>query len=166
MAAGPGVQVVGLDRLLRKLKPAQLVGPVAGLINRLATFVQGEGRRGAKPHPGDRGELARSIRTDPASARASLNSLSAKVAPHKSYAWPVEKGRRPKGRMPPSDVIGDWLRRHGSDPKLGFVVARAIGRRGTKGLHYMENALKAGRSKVGEYSRGAVREIEAAWRGR
>lgn len=166
MVSGPAVEIRGQRRIMRKLAPQYLLGgPVADLVNRLATWVQREARKGAKPHPGDRGELARSIRTDLASTREPLGSMSAKVAPRKSYAWPVEKGRLP-GRMPPSDVIADWLRRHGSDPRLGFVVARAIGRRGTKGLHYMENALKAGRSKAREFAPAAARAIGQRWRAR
>jgi hypothetical protein len=38
--------------------------------------------------------------------------------------------RRPGTRMPPLQVIREWLLRRGSDPRLAFVVARAIAARG------------------------------------
>lgn len=38
--------------------------------------------------------------------------------------------RRPGKRMPPLQVIREWLVRRGSDPKLAFPVARAIAARG------------------------------------
>jgi len=66
------------------------------------------------------------------------------------YAWPVERGRRP-GKMPPLGPIAYWLYRKGivTDRKeirsAAFLVARAIGKRGTKGAgmfwHGFQNAL-------------------------
>lgn len=47
----------------------------------------------------------------------------------------VEHGRGP-GRMPPIAPIELWVRRKlGGDRRVAFLVARAIGRRGTKGQH-------------------------------
>lgn len=53
------------------------------------------------------------------------------------YGWPVERGRRP-GKMPPVDAIKLWARRklglQGKElDQVAFLIARAIGRRGTKG---------------------------------
>lgn len=62
------------------------------------------------------------------------------------YGWPVERGRRP-GKMPPVDAIKLWARR-----KLGlsgdeleqaaFLIARAIGRRGTDGAAMVYQAFQ------------------------
>ena len=53
------------------------------------------------------------------------------------YAWPVERGRQP-GRMPPVDAIELWvIRKLGIQPPeahgVAYLIARTIGRRGTKG---------------------------------
>jgi len=62
-----------------------------------------------------------------------------------TYGWPVERGRRP-GQMPPVDAIKLWARR-----KLGlsgdeleqaaYLIARAIGRRGTDGAAMVYQAF-------------------------
>jgi len=48
-------------------------------------------------------------------------------APHHVF---VEMGRRAGARMPPVAVIAAWCGRKLGDSTLGFIVARAIGRRG------------------------------------
>lgn len=59
---------------------------------------------------------------------------------NKSYAMPVEFGRRPGQTPPPYRALLDWvgLRFGISDPKqqrnLAFVIARAIGKRGTRSM--------------------------------
>lgn len=64
------------------------------------------------------------------------------------YALPVEKGRKP-GRQPPTTPIEIWVRRKLgiSDPQearsVAFVIARAIGRRGTKAVKMVEEGLNA-----------------------
>lgn len=56
------------------------------------------------------------------------------TAEHSLFVEGSEKthpySRRPNRKMPPLQVIRDWLARRGADPKLAFVVARAIARRG------------------------------------
>ncbi len=65
-----------------------------------------------------------------------------------TYAAPVEFGRLP-GKMPPVDAIEYWVRR-----KLGitgdrearsaaYVIARAIGRKGTKPAYMVRDGLQA-----------------------
>lgn len=58
------------------------------------------------------------------------------------YALPVETGRRP-GKMPPVEAIQLWVTRklglQGNEAKsAAFLIARAIGRRGTQGAHMLE----------------------------
>jgi len=63
------------------------------------------------------------------------------------YGAPVEHGRKP-GKMPSIDAIQYWVERKGiandgEDPRqVAFLIARAIGRRGTKGAHMFEEGLK------------------------
>lgn len=65
------------------------------------------------------------------------------------YAWPVERGRRP-GKPPPPGPIAYWLYRKGivTDRKkirsAAYLVARAIGRRGTKGAGMFWKGFEAG----------------------
>ena len=55
-------------------------------------------------------------------------NLTGRVGPSARYGYFVEYGRRP-GKPPPVGAVAGWARRHGANP---FLVARAIGRHGTK----------------------------------
>lgn len=69
------------------------------------------------------------------------------------YAAAVEYGRKP-GKMPPVDAIELWVRRklQISDDKrarsVAFVIARAIGRRGTVGRYMAQLGLSAAQPYV------------------
>jgi hypothetical protein len=82
---------------------------------------------------------ATEVRSIPAGVRGELGSPL-------NYALPVEKGRR-AGRMPPIDPIHLWVVRKGIAPpetarQVAFLIARAIGRRGTKGAKMLEKGVK------------------------
>ena len=61
-------------------------------------------------------------------------------------------GRRP-GKMPPVNVIADWVRRRNITPyalkngklpttgQLAFAIAKKIGRDGTTGIHFLEKSI-------------------------
>lgn len=75
----------------------------------------------------------------------------------------VEDGRRP-GRMPPPLAIA---RRLGIPVGQAFVVARAIGRRGTKGLHPVARA-RSGMDSATDRTAGSIgddwkHEMETGW---
>lgn len=61
------------------------------------------------------------------------------------YAVYVHEGTGPAvGRpafMPPVSIIQEWAQRHGIDPSLGFVIARAIGQRGLEPKKFLEKPL-------------------------
>jgi hypothetical protein len=62
-----------------------------------------------------------------------------------SYALPVETGRS-AGKMPPVDAIKQWVIRKGiangrEADSAAFLIARAIGRRGTKGAKMFEQGF-------------------------
>lgn len=64
-----------------------------------------------------------------------------------SYAWPVETGRA-AGKMPPVDAIKQWVIRKGiargrEADSAAFLIARAIGRRGTKGAQMFDKGFTA-----------------------
>ena len=86
------------------------------------------------------------------------------------YGEPVERGRKP-GRMPPVDNIEMWVQRKlgqtGSEARsTAFLIARAIGRRGTKGAFMFRDGFEAGRPAVEKLWRNvasrAADKIEAA----
>jgi hypothetical protein len=82
--------------------------------------------------------------------RARRHKLGAEVyntAPHAAY---VEEGRKPGARMPPPDVIAKWSKRvkiklgrgkaRISRESLGFLIARAIAKRGIKAKNVRKRA--------------------------
>jgi hypothetical protein len=86
------------------------------------------------------------------------------------YAPIVERGRRP-GKMPPVDTIEYWVRRKGiaggeEARGVAFVIARAIGARGTKGAAMFWKGFEAAEPHVLNLWRGLPGEIvEALARG-
>lgn len=86
-----------------------------------------------KEVPVDTAQTQNSIRIERNAGR-----LGYKVKAHAKYAWYVHEGRKP-GKMPPIDAVESWAKRKGIDP---FLVARAIGRKGTKGKKFMDIAYR------------------------
>ena len=58
-----------------------------------------------------------------------------------TYAKYVEYGRR-AGKMPPRSAIEKWAFAHGFTSQTVFLLQRAIGRRGTKGVHMFRNTAE------------------------
>lgn len=86
-----------------------------------------------------RGSLTQDIRGEPV-------NLTGNVFTDVIYGWPTEEGRKP-GKMPPVDAIEYWVRRKlgvtsGESRQVAFMIARAIGRRGTKGVKMFERGLE------------------------
>ena len=102
-------------------------------------------------------------------------NLRGTLAPSVAHGYYVEHGRKP-GRFPPRAPIELWVRRKlgVSDDRevraVGFLVARAIARRGTiarfgyKGGEVLKDTLKEGKPKVLNMWRGMAvglaKEIE------
>ncbi len=68
------------------------------------------------------------------------------------YAEVVELGRRP-GKQPPIAPIAYWVRRVIKPPEeqvdsIAFLVARAIGRHGTKATHYIRDTADKNRGRA------------------
>lgn len=153
------ITVPNLGAFLKKFEYEPLVAvPYRKGIEKLLLVTEGRARTYAKPHAGDRGELARSIKHELGAG----TSLAGRVYTDKVYAVPAEYGRLP-GAQPPTAPIADWLRRHGGDPARGYIVARAIGRRGTRGIFYMRRAADEGRQAAPPIMRQMADEIEKAW---
>lgn len=95
--------------------------------------------------------------------RISPEGVIGLVASPLRYVAPVEFGRRP-GKQPPHAAIVDWVAvrfgLHGdAAERTAWVVARAIGRRGTKGAGMYERAFKAGGDFVGQCFERAIERV-------
>jgi hypothetical protein len=94
------------------------------------------------------------------------------------YVAVINDGRRPGQPMPPPEALELWVRRkiqwsrdrkgpRGGRQRLttaearsiAFVIARAIGRRGTKGVHFYEEALAANQDQIRSFFEAAGLKI-------
>lgn len=127
------IQIVGLDKLQAGVAaaPATLAREVRGAIVAGSNLVEGTQRALA---PRFTSETVQSISTRITGGGA---SLSADIGPRSKHAWYAEHGRKP-GRPPPIAAIEPWARAKGIDP---FVLARSIGRKGTKGKEFVRPSL-------------------------
>lgn len=80
------------------------------------------------------------------------------------YAEYAEYGRKP-GRMPPVKMMAEWakkkLRVSDKDKmSVGFVMARKIARRGTKGKHFFSSALETSKKYMEEQLEKAMNEAQ------
>src|SRR6185437_10486396 len=112
--------VEGLAQMLAKLTPDLYLPAVAQLMRDAALLGEQLARRNVL-EKSDTGALARSI-------TSSYTDLTARVyvpmgQPTAVYAPVMEYGRTPGAKMPPPDALVGWMKRHGIDPKLKFVIA-------------------------------------------
>lgn len=78
------------------------------------------------------------------SIASTITATSATIGPRAPYAQYVERGRGP-GKPPPVSAVEPWARAHGIDP---FLLARAIGRRGTKPHPFVQPSLERNVSRI------------------
>lgn len=82
--------------------------------------------------------LTQSIKVD------QISPTVAWVGPHVTYAWWVEKGRRPGGKMPPRSALLDWVRvkfqlaDNRAARSLAWVIARKIQQKGIPAQPFVE----------------------------
>jgi hypothetical protein len=134
------VRIEGLEKLQAGVAaaPATLASEVRTAMMAGSLLVEGTARSLA---PKDTGRLAGSITHAISGGGASLTS---RIGPSVSWGIYVERGRRP-GKPPPVSAIAPWARRHGANP---FLVARAIGRRGTKARPFLVPALTKSQGRI------------------
>lgn len=123
------VRIEGLEKLQAgaAAAPATLLSETRTALTAGSLLVEGTARSLA---PKDTGRLGGSITHQ-------ISGLTSRIGPSVAYGLYVEKGRRP-GKPPPVAAIEPWARRRGANP---FLVARAIGRRGTKPRPFLVPAL-------------------------
>lgn len=95
-------------------------------------------RSAATPHPGqDTGEIGQSIKS---TLLGNGTSFYARLYSRDEGAVALNYGRGPGQPMPPLSEIEEWAYRHGIDVKYGWIIAKRISERGTKGIHFIEQA--------------------------
>jgi len=106
-----------------------------------------------------RGALRQSI--DSEITRQAAGDIIGKVGStlaSEEYPAVMEFGRAP-GQMPPPDALERWGHLKLGEDGLGFVLARAIGKKGIKGKKYMKRGYESVKSKIGMYFDEALRRI-------
>lgn len=94
-------------------------------------------------------EIARDMKAKAPKAFSTLSNsvkvdadgpLAYKIGPHVAYAWAVEYGRKPGGKMPPIQSLIDWIKVKHIQPfnpqmderDLAFLMGRMMQKRGIK----------------------------------
>lgn len=161
------VKLANLGNLVRDLPKAQVAAAVTAIRLTVATvgvrLVQ-EAISAANPPPVDRGTYRRNWRTANVPGGARIYNPSA-------HASVIEDGRRAGARMPPPAVIGEWARRKGllkgvkkaerasAQKAIGFVIARAIARRGLKARKILAGTFDKLIDEVREAAHAAIMKI-------
>ena len=146
------IKVEGAKRLQEALKdPKLLKGPIADFLKKSAFYVEGSAKEKV---PVDTGRLKASI-------SSKVKTTEAEIGTNVFYAPYVEFGTRP--HFPPSSALEGWARKHGFGPGGGFLVARAISRRGTKKQPFLVPALQGAKSAIDGFLKEAINKIEAFW---
>lgn len=83
-----------------------------------------------------------------------FSSLKGTLENRSPYAIFVHEGTRP--HFPPIHAIERWADRHGINP---FVVARAISRKGTKGIPFYDMAIKESQPIIDSIFGSALKTI-------
>ena len=137
MTAVYGVKVTGLDELQRRLEKYPAICRTALKVGILAMAikVEGEVKRETPVHTG---HLRSSI-----GHRVVMigKNVSGVVSTPVGYAPPVELGSEP--HWPPIKPIKRWAHLVLGDEKAGYLVARAISKRGTKPRLMFKKGLAA-----------------------
>lgn len=147
------VTITGLDALKAKLTPALYLDAVKDVLTNASLLAERVARQEA---PKDTSALARSITSD-------VQPMSARVFSTLAYAVPVEVGRQPGQRPPPSAALEGWAKRHGFTGSL-FVLARSIGRKGIKARPFMAKAKTAVESAMPGFIQQAASKVGATWK--
>lgn len=130
-----------------KLRLSSIARPaLERIVQRAAPYAQ---RQAASEAPRATGALADSI-------TARVSGLEMRVSSPLPYGLPVEFGRGAGTRMPPPDHFGGGLE--------GFLIARAIARRGIKGRFFLKRARQMLQTiEMPRLIKVAIDEIESEW---
>jgi len=143
----------GLEELIKKMDASILKGPLKKLLNSVSFGAMATIK---ELTPVDTKNLRDSIH---ATIDSSSVPLWGKVSTNVLYANYVEEGTKP--HFPPPAALDVWAQRHGFES--GFVVARAIARKGTKGHHMFRAGLEKAQASLGGLIDTCEKDIKGAW---
>lgn len=151
------VEVRGEQEVKRKLEQAARDLHGDALIDgmhKAALVVENPAKRYAPVDTGHlRASITHEVRVEGLGGQTVLGVVGSKVV----YAAAMEEGSRP--HFPPPGALDAWAERHGTN---GFLVARAISRRGTKARRFLGRAFEESKPKIvailGEAVGGIVRK--------
>jgi len=123
-------------------------GPMVTTMRNATLMIHRSARLNA---PVDTGRLRASITP---SVTATENVIKGIVGSNVVYAPYVELGTRP--HFPPISALETWARSHGTS---AFLVARAISRRGTKAVKYLQRAYEENIGRIMSMINLAVKKI-------
>ena len=158
------VELRGMPELEKKLGHA--LDPVRHMAEEIAAELEKNVEQVAAPHLADRGIGLGEIKHDIAPGGV---PLWAKVSTDNPVVIAIDRGRRPGGRMPPLEAIARWVEHHSLTPVAGrgrdlaWMVARAIQRRGLKGVRMFEKGARATEEKLPGIIAKTEDEIERKW---
>lgn len=114
-------------------------------LSQISEIIDGELLKAAeilqRTSPVATGKLKESWDVVPTRAKPNTSLIEGTVTNDASNSLFRVRGRN-KGRQPPTSAIAAWLTAVGGDPKLAFVIARSIGKKGTR--RYREKKNNAG----------------------
>lgn len=145
------IEVKGLKELQRKTEQmaSDLHGaPILDAMRDSVLIIQ----RGAKQNaPVDTGRLRASITPN---VTTSGDDIEGVVGSNVVYAPYMEFGTRP--HFPPIGAMEPWASRHGT---VGFLVARAISKHGTKPRRFMQMAFETNQGWIVKRFERAVNQV-------
>jgi len=162
------VVVLGGERLAKAFGRAPELaqhGLRAGVME-ASLFLQREAQENAPVGIGGGAGLKGSIMAQPPAVRADnvIGSVGTSIA----HAIPVELGTKP--HFPPVTPLAEWARHTLGIPEpeaesVGFLIARAIAKRGTKGTRFMARTFERNAQAAREILDKHVRRILAKLKG-
>ena len=151
-------ELKGADALLRKL--GKLKGPIRPMFMRVVMRGKNTAIKDAKPHAGDTGAVARTIRSRVASGPIPAEG---RIYTNVPAAQRIELGRNP-GDRPAINLMKRWASRHGIPSARAAQLAEDIGRRGSKPVGFMAKAAEHVTEILPEEVAKAERAIEGTFR--
>ena len=143
------ITIQGLDRLQAGVAaaPATLAREVRAALVASSALVKATQQELA---PRFTGETVESV-------AATITATSASIGPRSPHGYYADRGRRP-GKQPPIAAIEPWARAKGLNP---YLVARAIGRHGTKGKEFVRPSLERNLAAIVKQFEGVGAKVVA-----
>lgn len=161
MSVNVSIDFEGLDQVLTRCRswPPEMRQMVGRAIGQGLQMIANAGKGIARTEAHDTGRYWASIGAKTAFGIYEVKHIGSnvvgRVGTRVEYGPYIEWGRRAGRKMPPIWIIEEWAARHGM-AGAGFVIARAIGRRGLRAKHIMERAAREQAKNVVDHIRKTV----------